>query len=537
MDAQGSSSTPARTGSQYLTLAAMVFAVAMTFIDQTIVTIASPEIQRELGLTDAGVQWVVNGYLIALAALFALGGRLSDILGHRRMVLIGVVVFAGASFLCGITPTGSFAEAWIVTFRVVQGAGAAIMFPAALAIVVASFDIGERGRALAIFFGISGGLTAVGPILGGYLTQWTWRAIFWVNLPVALIAIVLTLRAHIHTQHTRQPIDWRGAVLIAAGMGLSVFGLQQASRWGWDSATTWACIGAGLLILAVFVLVELRTEVPLINLRIFRSRAFTVDNAVLFFANMAFVPVFLFASLYAQFSLGYDANNAGFYLLLIFAGFSVAAQIGGRMLDSRGAKLPVTLGCALGAVGFVLWARTLRDLDLSGQWPYIVMAGAGIGFLLGPASTDAVNRSIGASYGEVTGITQTVRNYGASLGIAVLGTLLININTNRLTTSLTDAGVPAGEAGSLAHELAQGSGGATGKPPAGASSLPQAVQERLEATAKLDFAEATQYVLYGMAVALAIAFVFALLHPGGRAADTATDPATTGAERTSTSAD
>ncbi len=181
----------AGSGSRNLVLAAMIFAVSMTFIDQTIVSIAAPNIQRELGLTSTGVQWAINAYLLSLAALFAFGGRLADTIGHRRMVTLGVIVFACASALCGLTPKGSAAEAWIVAFRIVQGVGGAIMFPAALAIVVQTFALHERGKALALFFGIAGGLTAVGPALGGVLTQWTWRAIFWVNVPVALIALLL----------------------------------------------------------------------------------------------------------------------------------------------------------------------------------------------------------------------------------------------------------------------------------------------------------------------------------------------------------
>src|SRR6202167_1213579 len=214
-------------------LAAMIFAVSMTFIDQTIVSIAVPNIQREWGLTSTGVQWVVNGYLLSLAALFALGGRLSDILGHRRMCVLGVLIFTGASIMCGLTPKGGAAEAWIVAFRVVQGAGGALMFPAALAIVVRTFPLRERGRALAIFFGIAGGLTAIGPILGGYLTQWTWRAIFWVNVPVALVALVLTFMAKPENDPVPARIDYRGAVLVAVGIGLSIFGLQQSALWGW----------------------------------------------------------------------------------------------------------------------------------------------------------------------------------------------------------------------------------------------------------------------------------------------------------------
>ena len=215
--------TGSTTGGQprNLILAAMIFAVAMTFIDQTIVSIAAPQIQRELHLTSTGMQWAINAYLLSLAALFAFGGRLADTVGHRRMVTLGVIVFAGASAMCGLTPTGSLAEAWIVTFRVVQGAGGAIMFPAALAIVVQTFELRERGRALAIFFGIAGGLTAVGPILGGYLTQWTWRAIFWVNIPVAVIALVLIVISRPHTVYRPARMDYRGLALIASGVALS----------------------------------------------------------------------------------------------------------------------------------------------------------------------------------------------------------------------------------------------------------------------------------------------------------------------------
>ena len=198
-----------------LVLTAMIFAVSMTFIDQTIVSIAAPSIQQELGLTSTGVQWAVNAYLLALAALFAFGGRLADTMGHRRMVIVGVIVFATASALCGLTPKGSIAETWIIVFRAVQGVGGALMFPAALAIVVQTFDLHQRGRALALFFGIAGGLTAIGPALGGFLTQWTWRAIFWVNIPVAIIALVLIWISKPVTDHKPARMDYRGLVVFA----------------------------------------------------------------------------------------------------------------------------------------------------------------------------------------------------------------------------------------------------------------------------------------------------------------------------------
>lgn len=509
-------SAPA-AASQSLTLAAMMFAVSMTFIDQTIVSIAAPSIIRELGLSATGMQWVVNAYLLALAAFFALGGRLADILGHKRMMLIGTLTFVIASALCGAVPKGSGAEAWLIIFRAVQGLGAALMFPAALAVVVEVFPLERRGRALALFFGVAGGLTALGPILGGWLTSWTWRAIFWVNVPVAIVAVTLTLLARIRNTPRPEPIDWPGAVLVAVGMGLSVLGLQQASTWGWHSAATWLCIGFGLVFLVVFVLVEQRAADPLIKTRVFADRAFAVDNAVLFFAMMAFVPVFFFASVYAQVALGYTANQAGLYLLVFFAGFAPGSQLGGRMLDQRGAKSPMLLGTALGAVGFAFWAARITDLSLGAQWWCIVMGGAGIGLLLTPASTDAVNRAIDASYGEVTGITQTVRNYSASLSLAVLGTILLNTTTSKITTTLTGQGLPSGVAHSTAKSITQNlTGSSGGAAPAGVST------STLDAI-RLDFAEGNRYVLYGMAIALAVAFLCARLHPGTRVTRTPQD--------------
>jgi EmrB/QacA subfamily drug resistance transporter len=493
-----SSNASAGGRSRNLILAAMIFAVAMTFIDQTIVSIAAPEIQKELGLTSTGTQWAINAYLLSLAALFAFGGRLADTVGHRKMVTLGVVVFAGASAMCGLTPKGSVAEAWIVTFRIVQGAGGAIMFPAALAIVVQTFELRERGRALAIFFGIAGGLTSIGPILGGYLTQWTWRAIFWVNIPVALIALALIVISRPATVHRPARMDYRGLALIASGVALSVFGFQQSTIWGWGSPGTWACIVVGALLLVVFYFVELRTPSPLIAVHIFRIRPFLVENLVLAITMLVFVPVFFFASEYAQIALGKSPSEAGLYILYFFIGFVIAAQIGGRMLDRIGAKRPVVLGCGLGAVGFYLWAGKVTGLSFGAQQWDIILAGAGMGLMLGPATTDAVNRASRLSYGEATGITQTVRNYAASLGLAILGTILVSQMRSRVTTSLISMGVPSARAHSQASSISQSQGHS-----GGVAAIPHFV--------RLDFAYATRSVLYVMAAIMAAAAVVAFV--------------------------
>jgi MFS family permease len=336
MSAMSTAGTGGRSKSLILT--AMIFAVAMTFIDQTIVSIAAPKIQADLGLSSSGTQWAINAYLLALAALFAFGGRLADTAGHRRMVVLGVIIFAGSSAMCGLTPRGSEAEAWLVGFRALQGAGGAIMFPAALAIVVETFDLRSRGRALALFFGIAGGLTAIGPITGGYLLEWTWRAIFWINIPIALIALALIAVSRPANECRPARMDYRGLALIVGGVALSVFGLQQSSIWGWGNPAIEVCIAAGVALLAVFVAVERRTGSPLMNVAIFTNPAFAVENVILFIAMMVFIPVFFFTSIYGQIALGEKPTTASLLILYFFLGRRVRAV--GREGDRPARRAP-----------------------------------------------------------------------------------------------------------------------------------------------------------------------------------------------------
>ncbi len=459
-----------------LVLVAMIFAVSMTFIDVTIVSLAIPEIQRELKLTPSGMQWVLNVYVLALAASFILAGRLSDIFGHRRLVIIGVSVFVGASTACGLTPVGEYSEAWIITFRAIQGVGAAFMVAAALALVVATFPLSQRGAKLAIFFAVTGVMTGIGPIVGGYLTEWTWRAVFWVNIPIAIIALILTARIRPVDPAHRVAVDWQGALLIALGMGLSVFGVQQASTWGWSSTRTIAFIAVGTIFLAIFVVFELRRRVPLVDLRIFKIRAFLVENIVLFFSAMVFVPLFFFCSLYSQISLGDSTSNAGTYIMTFFIGFFVGSVRGGKILDKIGAKYVVTAGAAIAAVGFWLWSNQLTQLSWNDQWWAIIIAGAGMGLIISPATVDGINRASRMSYGEATGILQTFRYYGAAVGLAILGTILID---------------QTGVTGSY-------------------------YQDAKTAAGRMAFAEANQKVFTTMAIMMAITFVIAAigLRPG-----------------------
>jgi MFS family permease len=292
-------------------------------------------------------------------------------------------------------------------------------------------------------------------------------------------------------------MDYRGLALIIGGVGLSVFGFQQSALWGWGNPAIEASIAVGVVLLIVFFAVERRTESPLINVRIFSNRPFLVENIILGIAMMAFIPVFFFAATYGQIALAEKATTSSLLILYFFIGFVVFAQIGGRMLDRIGAKRPVVIGCALAAVGFGLWAGRVTDLHAGGQVIYIIMAGAGMGLMLGQANTDAINRASRYSYGEATGITQTVRNYGASLGFAILGTILITEFRDKITSSLTAQGLPGPAASAEAAKIAQLQGGN-----GNVAAIPQFI--------RADFAGATRDVLYGMCVIMAVAALVAL---------------------------
>ena len=354
-----------------------------------------------------------------------------------------------------------------------------------------------------MFFGIAGGLTAVGPAVGGYLTAWDWRSIFWINIPVAVVALLLLARARVLDERRPARLDVRGLLFITPGVAFSVISLQESAMWGWSNPMTIGTLLVGVGLLATFVMVERRAAQPLIDLSAFRDRSFAVDNAVLFAAMIVFVPLFYVVSEYGQIALGRSAAQASLLLLYFFAGFVVAAQIGGRMLDRVGARRPVVLGAVLAAVGLHQWAAHAATLAVGPQVTFIVLTGAGMGLLLGQANTDALNHSDRNSYGQATGVTQTVRNFGSSIGLAATGTILLGHLRTQLTGSLIQRGLPT----ATAHRVAAG--------------IAQLNQHRAPSTVpgfvRLDFAAATGSVLSALSwVMIATAVVAAVGLPRHR---------------------
>jgi EmrB/QacA subfamily drug resistance transporter len=500
-------------------LVGLIIAVSMTTIDQTIVALSAPTIESDLHLTHDAMQWAVNAYLIATAAFFLLGGRLSDVFGHKRMALIGIAAFGATSLLCGLAPDGDLAAPWLIGARVLQGVAGAMMFPAAIGLVVQGFSRESRGRAMAIFFAITGAMTAIGPIAGGYLSEWTWRAIFWVNVPLAIAAFVIVAVASAPSERRRERVDLVGALIAAAGLGLIVFSLQQAGPWGWDSPIVIGGIVAGILLVVLFVYVETRIAQPLVQLRVFRDRGFTLATLSTMFASIAFISTFFFLSVYGQVSLELSALTTGLLFLKFFIGFVIASRLGSVRFDRSGARGVLVLGGLAGAAGFAWLAYAVTNIPSNADdffnaqtWP-ILLAGAGIGYLFSAASTDAVNRAIGASYGEVTAVSQTMRNFGGALGIAVLGTVVTGALSDKLTASFTKLGASAQDAADAASRI----GGAAAPTTANRlSTLPDAVREQFVHAVHQGYADSVAWAFAGMAAAMLIVAVLGVLYPRGQ---------------------
>lgn len=504
-----------RTGA--VALGGLIVAVSMTTIDQTIVALSGPTIETDLGISHGAMQWAVNVYLIATAAFFLLGGRLADVMGHRRMTMIGIAAFGATSLLCSLAPTGALAAPWLIVARALQGVAGAVMFPAAVGMVVQGVPRAGRAKAMATFFAITGAMTAIGPIAGGFLSQWTWRSIFWINLPLAVASLIVLAFVAGGTDRRRERIDWIGAVVIAAGLGLLVFGLQQAGAWGWADIRVIAAIVGGVALVLLFVHVERRAPQPLVRLAVFVERGFALSSLATLFASIAFVSTFFFLSVYGQVTLRLNALSTGLLFLKFFLGFVIAAQVGSRRFDRLGARSVLALGGLIGAAGFGWLAFAVTDIPSQAgafvnpqTWP-IVLAGAGIGFMLSAASTDAVNRAIGASYGEVTAISQTMRSFGGALGLAAFTTVV----TEALTRKLIGSFGALGAGPDIARAVVDQVSGAAGKGQSGLSQLPPAAQQVFVGAVQHGYAEAVSLAFVGCAVAMAIVTVIGLRYPRG----------------------
>jgi len=422
----------------------MCFALFMIMLDNTVVNVALPSIQEDLGASISGLEWTVNGYTLSFAVLLATAGRLGDILGRRRMFVFGVIAFAASSAAAGLAPSSGF----LVASRIVQGVGAAFMLPATLSIITDAFPAEERGRAIGTWAGVSALALAMGPVVGGFLTeQVSWRAIFYLNIPVAAGAVVAALFA---VRESRDPtveprIDYLGVGILTTALTALVLALIEGNAWGWGSAPIVALLAVAGLLIAAFVAVELRARVPMVEFGLFADRSFVGAIGVAFIVSFAMLGMFFFLALYMQNILGFTPLEAGVRFLPSTLMIVVVAPISGRLTDRIGARWLITAGLAL--VAFSLYRFTLIDAATTygDLLPSFVLMGIGIALTMSPMSTAAMNAVHDSKAGIASGLLSMMRMVGGTFGVAATGAIF----QGAVGTSL--GGLEPGQAGAASE--------------------------------------------------------------------------------------
>ena len=444
---------------RWWTLGAMCFALFMIMLDNTVVNVALPSIQRDLHTDLSSLEWTINAYTLTFAVLLVTGGRLGDIFGRRRMFLFGVIAFAIASVGAGLAPN----DGWLIFSRALQGIGAAFMMPATLSIITNAFPANERGKAIGTWAGVSAIALAIGPLVGGWLVeQVSWRAIFYINVPVAIVAVVVTLwAAHESRDETAEKsIDFPGVISIGVGVGALVLALVEGNSWGWTSAGVLGLFAASIVGLVSFALIERRVRVPMLDFSYFRSRTFFGSNLVAFLVSFAMFGMFLFIALYMQNVLGYSPLEAGVRFLPTTVVIMFLGPIAGRLSDRVGPRPLMTGGLAV--VGLSLFWQSFIQVDTS-YWfllPPFILMGAGMAFVMSPMSTAAMNAVDRTKAGAASGVLSMTRMVGGTLGVAIIGAMVSAIGRGQLESSLPHA--TSGQIDKLSDALGAGGGGAAG---------------------------------------------------------------------------
>jgi EmrB/QacA subfamily drug resistance transporter len=432
-------------GSRWLVLVLVCLAQFMVVLDATIVNVALPSIQQDLEMSDADLQWVVSAYTLVFGGFLLLGGRAGDLIGRRRVFLVGVVIFSAASLLNGLAPTS---EALIV-FRGVQGLGATLIAPAALSIITTTFEEGaERTKAMGVWAAIAVGGAAVGLVLGGILaTALSWPWIFFVNVPVGLGVLFASLRyvPESKDEHTHRSFDLVGALTVTAGLLALVYGIVKAQEQGLTSLHTGGFVTVAVVLLAGFVVIERRSVEPLVRLGVFRVRAVRAANAVMFLVAAGLLAMFYFNTLYLQRVLGYSALEAGFAFVPFTLGVIVGAGLSQNLVPRLGAHKVPLVGMPVAILGLVLFVRLQPDSSyVTDLLPGIILASIGMGLTFVPMTLIATSGISHDDAGLASGLYNTSQQIGGALGLAILATLAVD------ATDDTAAGL-GGEPSPAAH--------------------------------------------------------------------------------------
>ncbi|HEU4970790.1 MAG TPA: MFS transporter [Gaiellaceae bacterium] len=407
---------------KWLTLASVSFGLFMIMLDNTVVNVALPSIQRDLDADLSELEWIVTGYALTFASLMLVGGKVADAYGRRLVFVIGIVVFTFASLMCGLADSSEM----LIGARVLQGAGAALMNPATLSIIAATFPPRERGTAIGIWAGTSALALAIGPLVGGLITEhidWSW--IFFVNVPVGALAIVASLLFIDESRdETHERLDLPGLITSAHGLFALTYGLIEANTYGWGSARILGTFVLAAVSLVAFIALEKRQRAPMLPLELFRNRTYTGANLVMLLVALAMFGVFFFVSLYMQNILGYSAVQTGAAFLPMTVLIILVAPIAGKTSDRLGSRGLITGGMTLLAVQLLLFSQLSADASFWNLLPALLIGGVGMALTMTPSAAAATRSLPVDKAGVGSAVLNSARQVGGTMGVAIMGAIV-----------------------------------------------------------------------------------------------------------------
>jgi EmrB/QacA subfamily drug resistance transporter len=495
--------SPAQPGNKWWTLGAVCLGTFMLLLDITIVTVALPDIQKALHSTFSDLQWIVDAYALTLAAFLLTAGSLADMYGRRLLYLVGLVIFTGASVLCGFAVSSIMLE----LSRGLQGIGGAIMFSVSLALLADAFRGRDRGVAFGVWGAITGLAVAIGPLLGGILTSGiSWRWIFFVNAPIGVVAVIIT---SMRVAESRLPSatrpDWPGFLLFTAGLASLIYALIESSRTSFTDGVVLGCFAASAVLLCAFVLTEWRVAHPMFNLGLFRLPTFSGGLVAAFGLSASIFAMLLYLVLYLQDILGYSALGAGVRLTVISGGILITATISGRLSSRVPVRLLIGPGLILVGVALLL----MRGLTATSSWthliPGMILAGLAVGLVNPPLASTAVGVVSPERAGMASGINSTFRQVGIATGIALLGSLFASEVTSELTAKANAVPGLAGHGAQIASAVKSGQTQQT------LARLPAPVRTQVASLARAAFTAGLDRILLVAAVVALVAGVVSLL--------------------------
>lgn len=403
-------------------LIAMGAVAGLIMLDETVVGVALPTVRHDLGLSQVASHWAINAYMLAFAGTAAAGGRMGDVVGFRTLMLGGAAVFGLASLVSGLAGDGAV----LIAARAVQGLGAAAIFPATIAMVAIVFPQDQRGMAIGVLAAIGTTFLAIGPLVGGFLTEIiSWRWIFWINIPIVTLIVLIVVTAWVEpARHDPRPaFDTSGLATLVIGLSLLIFAVMQGPSWGWTTGLIVAFLVGGLAALALFVRIERRRDAPLIEVGLFRYASFSACTLVLFAGQFAKIAVVVFGALYLQDDMGMSPLTAGLALLASVAAFPFLSAPVGRLADKYGARRPVLGGLAVATLAMAWIGLAAGWERYAVLFPGLLLWGVGLSFCYAPTLRAMANTVPADKQGQISGIGVSARLLGGTVGMAVCSTL------------------------------------------------------------------------------------------------------------------